>query len=1127
MKRVFNFSFYNKSVFAYGLYYNLGFNKFFEKRQSFSDSSIGVDKSLIDNGGFYRKYLSKNKLDKKNFYKIDDIVRNNNVLVKDFNNVVLNNIDNTKNRVFSNSFISDYVLIESLYGINYMEDDFIVKFFDSIDVNIDHMNNLGVLGKESDIIHNYKIKFYNILINLDKGRVYKIIFRWQVVDIDILGGYKTSFNTSPSFFIYRDMDLNILLYKFVTNLSIIVNKYSVSETINLDIFIKEWISFDEFKSFDTILNKIKYNDNQLFKNKLIDIKDVVNVDSNLNDISFFSGDLINNKNKFYFCLNVMGLNYGDVLSDDIINMFSNLYNLKYSCGGLDDKILIYKFVLKNKYYIIRVENNNYINKVDVYLTNFDKLNGKFIGDKFIWNDFYLDNYSSKNILYLLHIEKWIDNISLNKVDNIEKVEVDRISDKTGYLVKFLNNKIINTEVVYNSKKLLTSLCNIERDNNIGAIDIETYNDSNGDALCYSIGFKTIDMFHLFYINDFLSSDDMILECINTLFISKNNNLKLYAHNMSEFDGIIILKSLIKTNYKHNYKIKIHSDNEGNMLSIDIFKKLKNKKRIKISIFDSLKLLPVSLDNLSKIFNTKFEKGLFPYKFVSEKTLNFIGEVPSFKYFDNITYDKYLNFIDLYKYDKWDIKKETFNYLKKDLVCLFDVIVCFNKIIFDMFKINITRVRTISGLSFLIFSSSYYDDDKATIYLSKGKLEKFIRRSYVGGIVDVNINYTDFLTYKYDVNSHYPNAMKNPMPGGRPRISSEKNIERIFGYVEAIVEAPSEIDLKTAILPIKFEGETRLFRNTVKGVWFSEELKMAVNYGYKIKKIINCIQFDKVYNTFDKYVDDIYKLKCEADENKNFVKRFIFKLLLNSLYGILGLKQRSFKLSLIEDKYIKKLLHTENSDILFKCNNYNLVRSSGPLDPEIIKIMDDEKLYSSVNNKFNAPNPWGSSSSSVQYSSAITAYARMYLNQFKNMPDNLYLGGDTDSVILSKPLNPIFVGKNLGKFKLEYIIKEGFYLSKKFYLINTVNNEIIIKAKGINNKNNKLNYSSFIELYKGNSVDIEQVQFTKNLKTLDININYITKQILGIKDPILNYKMMNRKLIPYDKKSHSLIIYNNT
>ena len=104
------------------------------------------------------------------------------------------------------------------------------------------------------------------------------------------------------------------------------------------------------------------------------------------------------------------------------------------------------------------------------------------------------------------------------------------------------------------------------------------------------------------------------------------------------------------------------------------------------------------------------------------------------------------------------------------------------------------------------------------------------------------------------------------------------------------------------------------------------------------------------------------------------------------------------------KKLDKILHTENSEILFSANNLNLVKTNGPLEPELTRIINDEKLYSSNFNDFNGPESWGSTQSSVQYSAAVTAYGRMYLNNFKNMKDILYIGGDTDSIILNKKFN---------------------------------------------------------------------------------------------------------------------------
>jgi hypothetical protein len=48
---------------------------------------------------------------------------------------------------------------------------------------------------------------------------------------------------------------------------------------------------------------------------------------------------------------------------------------------------------------------------------------------------------------------------------------------------------------------------------------------------------------------------------------------------------------------------------------------------------------------------------------------------------------------------------------------------------------------------------------------------------------------------------------------------------------------------------------------------------------------------------------------------------------------------------------------------------------------------------------------GGVKSSVSIAAAITAYARISINMFKNIPGNKYLGGDTDSVIMEHPLDP--------------------------------------------------------------------------------------------------------------------------
>lgn len=85
-----------------------------------------------------------------------------------------------------------------------------------------------------------------------------------------------------------------------------------------------------------------------------------------------------------------------------------------------------------------------------------------------------------------------------------------------------------------------------------------------------------------------------------------------------------------------------------------------------------------------------------------------------------------------------------------------------------------------------------------------------------------LNYTDFKTYKYDVNLNYPK--KKPMTGEITRISTEKELNKIFGYVESTVEAPSANELKVLVFTYYYKWKTELFRGIATGKWWSEELK---------------------------------------------------------------------------------------------------------------------------------------------------------------------------------------------------------------------------------------------------------------------------------------------------------------
>jgi len=72
-----------------------------------------------------------------------------------------------------------------------------------------------------------------------------------------------------------------------------------------------------------------------------------------------------------------------------------------------------------------------------------------------------------------------------------------------------------------------------------------------------------------------------------------------------------------------------------------------------------------------------------------------------------------------------------------------------------------------------------------------------------------------------------------------------------------------------------------------------------------------------------------------------------------------------------------------------------------------------------------------------------------MSQFKNNPNiNLYYT-DTDSIYTDSDLDPCFLSETiLGKLKLENVCKKAIFLAPKVYCLDTIEDKIIYKIKGL-------------------------------------------------------------------------------
>ena len=139
-------------------------------------------------------------------------------------------------------------------------------------------------------------------------------------------------------------------------------------------------------------------------------------------------------------------------------------------------------------------------------------------------------------------------------------------------------------------------------------------------------------------------------------------------------------------------------------------------------------------------------------------------------------------------------------------------------------------------------------------------------------------------------------------------------------------------------------------------------------------------------------------------------------------------------------------------------------------------------------------------SNVAIASAVTAYARIYMSQFKNKDDFESLYTDTDSIIIDRELPDTLIGNDLGLMKDELSglnIKEAYFLGIKqygyWYLDNS--NNWIEKSVFAGIKRDSLTFEEIISLFKGETITkIAKERRFKSMKHFNIKSKNISTHI---------------------------------
>lgn len=521
------------------------------------------------------------------------------------------------------------------------------------------------------------------------------------------------------------------------------------------------------------------------------------------------------------------------------------------------------------------------------------------------------------------------------------------------------------------------------------------------------------------------------------FIMNYNYVIVYFHNFGRFDSTFLLNYLIFLDDKKSKIIGEIDIIERNNIIYEI-----GFRKNKIFFRDSLLLIPITLKKIGETFCEKNKKIEFDYKEINKIQL----------------------------LSPESVEEQCL----QDCRVLKEGFINFSNIISNKFNIKLHTQLTLPALSFNIFKLHYYDIINKPISKNSYDEDSFIRKSYKGGISDVYIPYLKN-GYCYDVNSLYPTVMMNekyPIGDGKFIKGIDIDLENFIGFIKCHVICDKKIDFLTYRHP-----EKGLM--TPIGEWIDtythKEVIKAIELGYKIK-FLKGFKYDKEDYIFNEFVKNFYDMRKNS-KSKDVDN--IAKLILNSLYGRFGMKIEVEKTKFLKGKEINELKKTH------KIINSNYLGNDFYILTSLKRTSNNKEKYSATIDTETA----------VHIASFITAYSRIFMYEFKNLKENKCYYTDTDSIFVENKLEDKYIGNKIGKFKLEYEIKEAYFVSPKVYIIIKNNDEKKIVVKGLKKEEydtvDILNeFKKIIFDVKNSELSFERInKFKRNFKLLTINYQH--------------------------------------
>ena len=600
-----------------------------------------------------------------------------------------------------------------------------------------------------------------------------------------------------------------------------------------------------------------------------------------------------------------------------------------------------------------------------------------------------------------------------------------------------------------------------------------------------------------------------------LQIKNNYKVPLFFFNGSKYDFSIILNSMSKI-YKDEISISCIGKTSEHFKSIEFkFKKMKySYKMLDVSNFikGSLADLSKNLSDKHKIvtkkhFPNNFEllkrKAFFPYEWLTEKNI-YNQELPPIQDFysslklQNIKQEQYDQTLEIYKELKCkNIKDYLEIYMKLDVCLQVDIFNVFRNIIWDRFGVDAYKYQTSCSLS-LDLMLKY---TRAKIELFKDiTMFDFVDSSITGGLCIASQNIADDDNNKStisdtDVVSLYPYIMSKRLPICNYQFISKFNRNKYgqnkdFSCLMNVEIYANEKVLNNKILSqfpalisktkIEYDQLSEFQRRNLKENYKSSEklishlgndknsyisfemyeIMKSLGYKIKIKKILEY----KHSNFMKPYIDFCFEKKSYYKSIGDKSMSLTFKILMNSLFGIMMTRVQNFKdfkIITLEDQ-VNKLTSKPNF----------ITRNIINEDLSILEIAKTSVVYS-------YPILIGSiilqNSKVHMFNYLYKIYPKLFGNDFKI----LYM--DTDSIYsklnmshekyleIVKKNTDVF-GKDIGQLDSDHFhnkIKEGIFLSSKCYSY-ICEKDIIDNENKL--KNNIIHTKGIVDSYSKQYID---------------------------------------------------------